>query len=210
MLQYKSIKITLKKTYKVKERKRKDKCRQVHGHHLWILQQDLILVIFVSIGWSVGHSIVKVMVTILIHLGWGKPLKHKIWWVDIGSGSVRMPKYLLWGGKFYNGWCNAVDQGMLWESLMIYKNFCDIRAASDINVVSVVSIHQQTWTPSDLLWMSWCFPGGECSQLSHLCMDTGIKKALFHLTGFASYQPRPLSCSTPSCCLGCLVPFLHY
>lgn len=57
--------------FKVKERKRKDKCRQVmvtHGHHLWILQQDLILAIFMSIGQCVGHHAVKVMVKILVPL----------------------------------------------------------------------------------------------------------------------------------------------
>lgn len=64
--------------YKVKERERKDKCRQLHGHHLWILWQDLILAIFISIGQHVVYSLAKVMVTILIHMGWGKARKHKI------------------------------------------------------------------------------------------------------------------------------------
>lgn len=131
-----------------------------------------------SVGQSVDHSLVKVLVTILTQLGWGKPLNHNIWWVNIGSGSVRMPKYLPCGDEFYNGWCNAVDQRMLWESLMVYDNFWDVTVTSYISVVSVVSImtHQQRWTPSDLLWISWCFPGGESSQLSNLCMDTGMMR----------------------------------
>lgn len=50
-----------------------------------------------------------------------------------------MPKYPFWGDEFYNGWINVVDQGMLWESLMVYDNFWGFTAASYMGVASVVN-----------------------------------------------------------------------
>lgn len=63
-------------------KKRKDQSREWRGKVSppWMQLQDLVVAISVST--------VKVIVTVWIHEVWGKLQKHKVQWVNIGSGSM--------------------------------------------------------------------------------------------------------------------------
>lgn len=89
--------------------------------------------------------LVKVMDTVLMHGGWGKPPKHKVQSVHVCLGLVTMPRYLPHLGELPVLWGKASEMSQ--GALGVFDGLWPF-LASHTNLVEPIIPHQRGWTPS--------------------------------------------------------------
>lgn len=136
----------------------------------WLLQ-FLCLVVEVMVPvlpkwWSQSWSV----------WGGGSPQNTKSSVLILCSDSLGMPKCLPWLVEFPTQWCNAVDYRTFWESLIVDGSFEDVSAAFMSAWLGQLCLLRSNEYLQAYMWMSWFFPRGEFSQMSHLFKDFSILK----------------------------------
>lgn len=127
--------------------------------------------------------------------GWGKPVEHKVPWVNAGSALCEHPGTSL--GEFYAVWCHSVDPRAPWGALMVRGPFQDVALPLPAVQWSQVwpMLRDENLQPS--VSLPWAFQGSFQSWASCAREATALLQTLSHLAASASDQPLPCPGSPP-------------